>query len=128
VLHNALRQRILEHGLQRRIVVVVAVERVRVSGAALVDEDNVARVVQPGEKRQHLRGERDRALSRTAGEHDDGIGFARAQPCGITAMSSRMPAAAPRSSHTSRPPQRAATSTPGSRQVSSTTVARGVRE
>jgi hypothetical protein len=64
VLHDALRQRVLEHGLQRRTVVVVAVERVRVSGATLVDEDDVAPVVQPGEKRQHLRGERNRALSR----------------------------------------------------------------
>ena len=62
------------------VVVLVAVERVRVAGAALVDEDHVARVVQPREERHHLVGERDRALPRAAREDDDRVGLVRAQP------------------------------------------------
>ena len=75
-------KRVLEKRLQRRLLVVLAVERVGVARAALVDEHDVAHVVEPREQGQHLGGERDRALARAARQHEDRIGFARAHPGG----------------------------------------------
>jgi hypothetical protein len=51
---------------------------VRAAGAALVDEDDVAHVVQAREERHHLRGERHRALAGAAGEDHDRVGLVRA--------------------------------------------------
>ena len=53
---------------------VLAGERRRAAGAALVDEDDVAPVVQAREQRHHLRRQRDRALPRAAGEHEHRVG------------------------------------------------------
>ena len=53
---------------------VLAGQRRRAAGAALVDEDDVAPVVQPGEQRHHLRRQRDRALPRAAGEEEHRVG------------------------------------------------------
>ena len=84
--------------------VVLAIQRMRLARAALVDEDDVARVVEAREERHHLRGERDRALPGAAGEapRRDRARACAAAPaprrCGARCAG---PSCASRSSHTS---------------------------
>src|SRR6185436_2124145 len=72
-------QRVLEERLQRLLLVVLAVERIGAARAALVDEHDVARVVELREERQHLGRERDRALPGAAREDEERVGVARTQ-------------------------------------------------
>ena len=53
---------------------VLAGQRRRAAGAALVDEDDVAPVVEPGEQPHHLWCQRNRALPGTAGEEKHRVG------------------------------------------------------
>ncbi len=51
---HLLGKRLLEERLQRLRLFLLAIEGVGAAGAALIDEQDVARVVQPREERQHL--------------------------------------------------------------------------
>ena len=59
----------------RQLAVVWAVERGRAAHTALVDEDDVAPVVQSRQARHHARGELDRALPGAAGQHQHRVGL-----------------------------------------------------
>jgi hypothetical protein len=59
---------------ERLVLGVRAHERRRAAGAALVDEDDVAPVVEPAEERHRRRGDGDRALAGPAGEEEHRIG------------------------------------------------------
>jgi hypothetical protein len=79
---HGFRQRVLEQRLQRRRLILLAIEGVGVARSPLVEEHHVARVVQAHEQRHDLGGKRHGALARAAGQHHDRIGILRAQPRG----------------------------------------------
>ncbi len=62
------------HRRQRLVAKLIAVQRGRSAGAALVDEHQVAPLVQAPEQGQHRGGQRDRALPRAAGEQQHRVG------------------------------------------------------
>ena len=59
---------------QRLVFRILAGQGRRAAGAALVDEDDVAPVVEAREKRHRLRGQRHRALPGAAGEKEHRVG------------------------------------------------------
>ncbi len=126
--HQVHGQRVLEERLQRRVVVLVAIQRMRGAGAALVDEDHVALVVQVREERHHLGGERHRALPRSAREDEDRVRLVGAHArrddgdVDVDAPPLLRRAVFP---YQEASRTRAAASTPGRRQDSSASVRRG---
>ena len=63
------------HERLQRIVVVVAVERIRLAGAALIDEDDVAIVLHAAEDLADHLGQLGGALAGSAGEEEQRIGL-----------------------------------------------------
>ncbi len=59
---------------QRQVLVVRALQGSRLAGAALVDEHQVALVVEPGQAGQHRGCDADGALARATGQQQDSIG------------------------------------------------------
>ena len=93
--------------LAQRVRVRSAVQRIRLPGAALIDEDDVARPLDGAEGRANLARQLRRALAGPAGEEEQRISRATGRTAGSTTIQSLIwrPAWRVRSSKTVRVPQ-----------------------